>query len=410
MTKELLSQPNVITRILALSSRHEAADPELYSLLSKWWFLVKGLGLLAEVWPWQVNLSPHKTFAEVQAEVRIQFKSFRLKSLLQTKESTQQTGVGCLFKVGTSCPAQHIWHRLLVQNTWPRNKFCSHTSARLTELQAPPQPLQLPKLQTNAFWHPKCVYSPLQSPSGAALLPNPPQSHEQIYWTKKIIYSPETKLFSPTFQQVSRVRAWKAMPQQFRAASPRTAAKKAFHWCFLPSCQRVLSAPLPRQQKSGIRTSHSAPDTSSYKQTGFHRRHCLKTILIWMGQDSGVWKTILARRMSSISSCTWQAAEPAVCSAISEAQQPPCLPDYLSQRLLFVIISTQCSPPKALHLRADPSWTEYRGALIHITTIPGVHSVLWSWRNGFQKERKIFSNSKKRWTVSRNSAPCMRTV
>lgn len=35
MTKELLSQPNVITRILALSREHEAADLELYSLLSK---------------------------------------------------------------------------------------------------------------------------------------------------------------------------------------------------------------------------------------------------------------------------------------------------------------------------------------------------------------------------------------
>lgn len=85
------------------------------------------------------------------------------------------------------------------------------------------------------------------------------------------------------------------MPQQFRAASPRTAAKKKFHWCFFPSCQPVLSDTLPRQQKSWIRTSHSALDTSSYKQTGFHRRHCLKTILIWMGQDSGVWKTILAK-------------------------------------------------------------------------------------------------------------------
>lgn len=71
MTKELLSQPNVITRILALSSEHEAADLELYSLLSKRWFLVKGLGLLAEVQTLQVNLSQHKMFVEVQAEVRI---------------------------------------------------------------------------------------------------------------------------------------------------------------------------------------------------------------------------------------------------------------------------------------------------------------------------------------------------
>lgn len=72
VTKELLSQPNAITRILALSREHEAADLELHSLLSKRRFLVEGLGLLAEVWAWQVNLSPYKTFAEVQAEVRIQ--------------------------------------------------------------------------------------------------------------------------------------------------------------------------------------------------------------------------------------------------------------------------------------------------------------------------------------------------
>lgn len=205
------------------------------------------------------------------------------------------------------------------------------------------------------------------------------------------------------------------MPQQFRAASPRTAAKKAFHWCFFPSCQRVLSDTLPRQQKSQIRTSHSALDTSSYKQTGFYRRHCLKTILIWMGQYLGVWKTILARRTSSISSSTLQVAEPAVpqqflrvhCYLWSPAASLSPCPPRLS---IPGFISTQCSPPKLSHLRADPSRTEYRGALIHIITIPGVHSVLWSWRNGFQKERKIFSNSKKRWTVSRNSAPCMKTV
>lgn len=80
---------------------HEAADLELYSPLSKCWFLVKGLGLLAEVWTLQVNLSPHKTLAEVQGEVRIhRGLSFRLKSLLQTKENTQQNRVWCLFKEG----------------------------------------------------------------------------------------------------------------------------------------------------------------------------------------------------------------------------------------------------------------------------------------------------------------------
>lgn len=59
------------------------------------------------------------------------------------------------------------------------------------------------------------------------------------------------------------------------------------------------------------------------------------------------------------------------CSAISEAQQALCLPvlpDYLPQCLLFIIISTQCSPPKVSHLRADSSWREYRGALIHTSS------------------------------------------
>lgn len=83
-----------------------------------------------------------------------------------------------LREMGISSPGQHIWHRLLMQNTWPtllcRNKFYSHTSARLTGLQAPPQHLQLPEPQTNAFWHPQCVYSPLQSSSRAVLFLKPP--------------------------------------------------------------------------------------------------------------------------------------------------------------------------------------------------------------------------------------------
>lgn len=111
----------------------------------------------------------------------------------------------CLRKVGISCPGRHIWHRLLMQNTWPtllcRNKFCSHTSARLAELEATPQPLQLTKLQTNAFWHPTFIYSPLQSSSRAALFPNPLQSHEQIQQTEKIIYSPETNYFLQFFSK-----------------------------------------------------------------------------------------------------------------------------------------------------------------------------------------------------------------
>lgn len=205
------------------------------------------------------------------------------------------------------------------------------------------------------------------------------------------------------------------MPQQFRAASPRTAAKKAFHWCFFPSCQRVLSDTLPRQQKSQIRTSHSALDTSSYKQTGFYRRHCLKTILIWMGQYLGVWKTILARSMSSISSSTLQVAEPAVpqellsvpCYLWSPAASLPPCPPPLS---IPVFISTQCSPPKCFNISGQILLGQSTGQPWSTSPFQECTVSYDPEEMVFQKERKIFSNSRKRWTVSRNSAPCMKTV
>lgn len=121
----------------------------------------------------------------------------------------------------------------------------------------------------------------------------------------------------------------------------RSSCQEGISLMLLPLCQHVLSDTLPRQQKSWGRTSPSAPDSSSYKHSGFHRRHCLKTILIWMGQYS---KPILAR-VSSISASSRQAQE--VPSAISEASSLPVLPDYLPQWLLvIIIISTQCSPPQ----------------------------------------------------------------
>lgn len=98
MTKELLSQPNVITRILALSREHQAADLELYSLLSKRRFLVKGPGLLAQVWTWQVNLSQHKPFAGVQAEVRIH-RGLILQAEIFVTNQGEHTANGCLVPV-----------------------------------------------------------------------------------------------------------------------------------------------------------------------------------------------------------------------------------------------------------------------------------------------------------------------
>lgn len=125
MTKELLSQPNVITRILAFSSEHEAADLELYSFtfffwsLSKRWFLVKGLGLLAEVQTSQVSLSRHKTFVEVQAEVRIHRVLILQTEVFVTNQGEHSANGGHLMPwpahLAQAVDAKHSAHALVLK-------------------------------------------------------------------------------------------------------------------------------------------------------------------------------------------------------------------------------------------------------------------------------------------------------
>lgn len=55
-----------------------------------------------------------------------------------------------------------------------------------------------------------------------------------------------SQMISSDFR-VSHIKARKVVPKQFQAATLKTAAKKAFHWCFFPFCQRTLSDALPRQ-------------------------------------------------------------------------------------------------------------------------------------------------------------------
>lgn len=185
MTKELLSQPNVITRILALSRgargcRSWALQPLVQMLVP-----CQGPGTACRSLDFAgESVSTQNVGRGVNRSQDPQgFNPSGWSLCYKPRRTHSKIEFGaCLRKLGISCPGQHIWHRLFMQNTWLtllcRNKFCSHTSARLTELQAPPQHLQLPKLQTNAFWHPKYIYSPLQSSSRAVLSLKPPSKSQ----------------------------------------------------------------------------------------------------------------------------------------------------------------------------------------------------------------------------------------
>lgn len=62
-----------------------------------------------------------------------------------------------------------------------------------------------------------------------------------------------------------------------------------------------------------------------------------------------VWKSILARRMSSISSCSWQAAEPAQCALLSLQPSPASLIIYPSVYYLLWLAHS------VLHLKFNSS-------------------------------------------------------
>lgn len=265
MSKELLAQPNGITRILALSKEHEAADLELPSLLSKRWFLVTAWECLLRFWlcRWiSLNTKHLQRCRRSRDPQGFNVSGWRV---CNKPRKIQQKWV-----FGATGSLQEGGHLM----PWPGCGCKTLGPSSCAEINSIPTHLQgwlgsrltcSSQNHKHKFWHPPCIYSPLQSSSRTLLSLKPPLEATSQFTRKKPIYSPETKGFSPALQQVSHVKAWKVMPQPFWAASPRTAAKKAFHWCSFPCCQCVLSDTLPRQHSSWVRTSPSAPEPSSYK-------------------------------------------------------------------------------------------------------------------------------------------------